>query len=272
MPVSSTRKGGVCLLEISNPPHGILSSAGAKELSAAIDAALADSLSRVVVLTGGDPGIFIRHFDLRSIRKAANALSSNLIGPEAFIDAEFARLTDRIADSELPFIAAINGICMGAGLELALACDLRIAQSDVAHIGLPEIRVDLLPGGGGTIRLARLIGEAAALDMALRGRTVTAERAWQLGIVGDLVDDASRCALQIASALAERDPNALSAIKRLVRSAHEEPLQAGLHAERMAFATQIGASEQAKARMDSLLASGRMLETIPACDGESTRN
>lgn len=269
MGVSLEAHGAVRLIRVGSPPHGILDGRGAKELAAAVEAALGDSEVRSIVIAGADRGVFIRHYDLAAIRKAADAIRSGAIGAEAFVDADFGRMTDQIAASPVPVIAAINGICMGGGFEVALACDIRIAQRDVEHIGLPEIRVDILPGGGGTIRLARLIGEGPALDIALRGRTVDAKRAYELGIVGDLADDAVAAALDIARALAARDPRALGEIKRLVRSAHEGPVQDRLRDERIAFGHHLQASDAALASMDAQLASGLMLEAIPACEPET---
>lgn len=266
MGVTVTETGAVRLIRFSSPPHGIMSGRGVKELATALDAVLGKEDVRAVVLAGGDPGVFVRHFDLADIRKAADALRDGSIGPKTFLDADFARMTDAIAASPVPLIAAINGICMGGGFEIALACDIRIAQSDVTHIGLPEIRVDIFPGGGGTIRLARLIGEGPALDMAMRGRTVDAKRAFELGIVGDIADDAVAASLEIAAKLAERDPRAIAETKRLVRSAHEGPLTERLGAERLAFAMQLKESDAALASMDALLATGEMLETSPGCE------
>jgi enoyl-CoA hydratase/carnithine racemase len=266
MSVSLEADGAIRLIRVGSPPHGILDARGAKELAAAVEDALGDDAVRAVVIAGAVPGVFIRHYDLAAIRKAAEAIRSGAIGAEAFIDADFGRMTDRIAASPIPVIAAINGICMGGGFEIALACDIRVAQRDIEHIGLPESRVDILPGGGGTIRLARLIGEGPALDIALRGRTVDAQRAYDLGIVGDLADDAVEAALEIAHRLSERDPGALGEIKRLVRSAHEEPVQERLNDERIAFGRHLEASDAALASMDAALASGTMLEAVPACE------
>lgn len=266
MGVTVSEIGAVRLIRFSSPPHGIMSGRGVKELAAALDAALGEKGVRAVVLAGDDPGVFVRHYDLAAIRKAADALRDGDIGPETFLDADFARMTDAIAASPLPVIAAINGICMGGGFEIALACDIRIAQGDVTHIGLPEIRVDIFPGGGGTIRLARLIGEGPALDIAMRGRTVDARRALELGIVGDVADDAVVASLEIAAKLAERDPRALAETKRLVRSAQEGALAERLGAERLAFAMHLKTSDAALASMDALLATGEMLETRPACE------
>ncbi|SEH19242.1 enoyl-CoA hydratase [Sphingopyxis sp. YR583] len=266
MGVSIEAHGAVRLIRVASPPHGILGARGAKELAAAVEEVLGDSAVRALIIAGADCGVFIRHYDLAAIRKAADAIRSGAIDAEAFVDADFGRMTDRIATSPVPVIAAINGICMGGGFEVALACDIRIAQRDVDHIGLPEIRVDILPGGGGTIRLARLVGEGPALDIALRGRTVDAQRAYDLGIVGDLADDAIAAALDIAQALAERDPRALGEIKRLVRSAHEGPVQHRLGDERIAFGRHLAASDTALASMDAALASGTMLEAVSACE------
>lgn len=266
MTVSLETHDAVRLIRVSSPPHGILDGRGVKALAAAVEEALDNATVRAIVIAGADPGVFIRHYDLAAIRKAADAIRSGAIRPESFADADFGRMTDRIAASSVPVIAAINGICMGGGFEIALACDIRIAQHDVEHIGLPEIRVDILPGGGGTIRLARLIGEGPALDVALRGRTVDAKRAYQLGIVGDLVDDAVAAALEIACHLAERDARALSEIKRLVRSAHEGSVQNRLNDERVAFGRHLEASDAALASMDAVLAAGTMLEVVPGCE------
>lgn len=271
MSVSLEAHGAARLIRVSSLPHGIMDGRGAKELASAVEDALGDSEVRALVIAGADPGVFIRHYDLAAIRKAADAIRSGAIGPESFADADFGRMTDRIAASPVPVIAAINGICMGGGFEIALACDVRIAQRDVGHIGLPEIRVDILPGGGGTIRLARLIGEGPALDIALRGRTVDAQRAYDLGIVGDLADDAVAAALDIARGLAGRDARALGEIKRLVRSAHEGPVQDRLNDERIAFGRHLEASDTALASMDAALASGVMLELAPACETKDTQ-
>lgn len=254
--------GPVRLIRVSAAPHGILDAAGARNLLAVFESAASDPAARAIIIAGGIPGAFIRHYDLAAIAKAADALRAGAIEPEAFLDADFARLTDGIAAAPVPVIAAINGLCMGGGLEIALACDIRIAQEDVEHIGLPEIRIDIFPGGGGTQRLVRLIGEAAALDMTLCGRTVTARRAYELGLVGELAADAVTAALTLADSLAQRDGGALAAIKRLVRAAQDRPLTTGLADERLAFAGLLATSDQALETIRNTLASGVMLEEL----------
>ncbi|WP_410712165.1 enoyl-CoA hydratase/isomerase family protein [Bradyrhizobium sp. BEA-2-5] len=147
---------------------------------------------RVIVITGGLPGIFIRHYDVGELSEAADAIERGAPrappspGPRP---PGFHALTDAIAAVDKPVIAAINGLCMGGGFELSLACDLRIAGSSVAAIGLPETRIGIFPGGGGTQRLPRIVGETKALEMILCGLTVTGLRAHEIGIVHEVVAD-----------------------------------------------------------------------------------
>ncbi len=124
-----------------------------------------------------------------------------------------------IAAVEKPVIAAINGLCMGGGFELSLACDLRVAANAVSAIGLPETRLGIFPGGGGTQRLPRIIGEAKALEMILRGLTVTGPRAHEIGIVHEVVADPLARALDIGAELASRGAEGLALAKRLTRAA-----------------------------------------------------
>jgi enoyl-CoA hydratase len=144
-------------------------------------------------------------------------------------------LVDLIAAADKPVIAAINGLCMGGGFELSLACDLRIAGRDVESIGLPETRIGIFPGGGGTQRLPRVIGEAKALEMILRGLTVGGPAAGDLGLVHEVVDDPLARALEIAAELATRGAEGLAYAKRLTRAALDRPLAEGLADERQSF-------------------------------------
>ena len=142
-----------------------------------------------------------------------------------------------IAAVDKPVIAAINGLCMGGGFELSLACDLRIAGNSVTAIGLPETRIGIFPGGGGTQRLPRVIGEAKALEFILRGRSVTGQAACDMGIVHEAVADPLARALEIALELSSRGAEGLAYAKRLTRAALDRPLSDGLIDERKCFAT-----------------------------------
>lgn len=235
--VSTEDRGAVRLIVYANAPFGTMTAAGAAEMFGAVETAGEDSSVRVIVIAGGVPGIFIRHYDVGELSDAADRVQSATPrapspGPRP---PGFHALTDLIAAIDKPVIAAINGLCMGGGFELSLACDLRIAGSTVAAIGLPETRLGIFPGGGGTQRLPRIIGEARALEMILRGLTVTGAVAHEMGIVHELALDPLARALEIGSELASRGAEGLAFAKRLTRAALDRPLAEGLADERKSF-------------------------------------
>jgi len=135
-----------------------------------------------------------------------------------------------------PVIAAINGICVAGGLELALACDLRIAEAH-AVFGLPEVRWGVIAGGGGITRLSRLIPDAVAMDMLLTARTIDSERALQYGLVSEVVaaGKAFERALEKAEAIARMGPLAVRLTKEVARRGRDMGLYAALELERVAF-------------------------------------
>ena len=142
----------------------------------------------------------------------------------------------RIDMSPKPVIAAINGNAMGGGLELALACDFRLAQDGDYMIGLPEIRIGTLPGAGGTQRLARIVGPARALDLVLHGRRLSPREALAAGLVIEVTDGpVLERAMERARDLAAIPSNALASVKRLIREAADRPLYEGLDLERTLF-------------------------------------
>ena len=150
------------------------------ELHKALREAHGAETVRVVVLTGSGEKAFVAGADIGEIRQ------QSAIEARAF-SAMGQNLMSLIQSFDKPVIAAINGFALGGGMELALACHLRIA-SDNARLGLPEIKLGIMPGFGGTQRLLRLVGTTRALEMTLTGEPVTAERAAQLGIVNRVVD------------------------------------------------------------------------------------
>lgn len=235
--VSTEDHGAVRLIVYANAPFGTMTAAGAAEMFAAVKAAGEDLSVQVLVIAGGVPGIFIRHYDVGELSDAADRVQSATPrapspGPRP---PGLHALTDLIAAIDKPVIAAINGLCMGGGFELSLACDLRIAGSTVAAIGLPETRLGIFPGGGGTQRLPRIIGEARALEMILRGLTVTGAVAHEMGIVHELALDPLARALEIGAELASRGAEGLAFAKRLTRAALDRPLAEGLADERKSF-------------------------------------
>ncbi|KWV50939.1 hypothetical protein AS156_14035 [Bradyrhizobium macuxiense] len=237
--VSIEDRGAVRVITYANAPFGTMTAAGSAEMFGAVATASEDPSVRVIVITGGIPGIFIRHYDVGELSDAADAIergAPRAPSPPGPRPPGFHALTDMIAAVEKPVIAAINGLCMGGGFELSLACDLRIAGNDVTAIGLPETRLGIFPGGGGTQRLPRIIGEARALEMVLRGLTVTGPRAHEIGIVHEVVADPLVRALEIGAELSSRGAEGLASAKRLTRTALDRPLAEGLADERKSFA------------------------------------
>ena len=149
--VTTEDRGAVRIITYANPPFGTMTAAGSTEMFEAVTAAVGDSGVRAVVITGGVPGIFIRHYDVGELSVMSDNLAAGtpVAAPPPQPAARrpgFLELTDLIVASDKPVIAAINGLCMGGGFELSLACDLRIAGKDVTAIGLPETRVGIFPG------------------------------------------------------------------------------------------------------------------------------
>jgi enoyl-CoA hydratase/carnithine racemase len=194
-------------------------------MRSALDAALADFAAsddvRVVVLTGAPPA-FCAGADLADGRPSGHPLGGQAT-PVARSLATFPK----------PLIAAINGPAMGGGLELALACDVRIAATS-ARFALPEVRIGSLPGSGGTQRLMRAIHPALAARMLLSGEPISAEEALRAGLISDLVeaDHLDDFAADLARRIAGNAPLSLRAMKQCLLAAREAPLSTGLELER----------------------------------------
>jgi len=234
------REGAVAIVTISNPPMGYMDAATVPELDAATAELEADAAVRAVVLTGGLPGVFVRHYSVvelanlsRALRERGTVVDTSQRVPERDLD----RVFRRIETMPKPVIAAVNGLAMGGGFELTLACDIRIAEEGDYEMGLPEIKVGILPGAGGTQKLARLVGMARALEMTLRGRTVSPKEAFDLGIVQELAPAGTALARAkaLAQDMASKPATASGYIKRLVRMTPETPLAEGLALERTLF-------------------------------------
>ena len=182
-----------------------------------------DDEVRVIILTGAGSA-FCAGVDL-----GAGAQIDNPVNIRA-------RLSEPLDKCGKPVLAAINGPAFGGGLELALACDLRIA-STTASFGLPEVRLGSLAGSGGTQRLAGSVGRALAAQMLFTGEPITAERALQAGLVSELCAPAALSvrAQAIAAVIAQNAPLSLSAVKRALRAATDGPLAAGFELERALY-------------------------------------
>lgn len=235
--VTVERRGGAAVMTYANPPFGTMTAAGAQEMLEAFRGLAADPAIRSVIVTGGLPGIFIRHYDVGELSVMSDGLAEAPPPPPTGERPAqgFLALVDEIAEAPKPVVAAINGLCMGGGFELALACDLRIASPKVEAIGLPETRVGIFPGAGGTQRLPRVVGESSALEIILRGLTFPGEAAFARGLVHELAEDPLARALEIAAEWDERGAEGIAYAKRLTRAALDLPVADGLADERRSF-------------------------------------
>lgn len=252
------RQDGIVIVRFNNPPQGCMNIGQVGELESLLDAVERDDSQRVLIFTGGIPGVFIRHYDVAELLQLAEKLRSRGMvfdAAQPVPERGLPTLIRRLEHLDKPVLAAINGHCMGGGFEFALGCDLRIAAAGDYAIGLPEVRLGILPGAGGTQRLTRLLGQAGALDFMLRGRTVPPVEAHACGLVHELVPNALTRALALAEELLQKPPLALAYIKRLVRGVYQN----GFDAERTLF-LDLAMRDEAIARMQKLVAGADIRE------------
>ena len=221
---------GIRRITVNRPDKlNALNAATLDALQAAFDAAATDDAVRVVVLTGAGPKAFVAGADIAEMAdlRPTEGRDFSLRGQ---------RLMRSIETLPKPVVAMVNGFALGGGLELAMACHLRIA-ADTAKVGQPEIGLGLIPGFGGSQRLLRLAGRAATLELCLLGAPVTAERALQLGIVNRVVPAAELEAetLKVATQLAASAPLALRATLDVVNIGGECGIEEGLQYETAQF-------------------------------------
>jgi enoyl-CoA hydratase/carnithine racemase len=224
--IVETLAPGVRQIRLNRPER--LNALGVEMVEALGRAVEAEDGARVLVIRGTGRG-FCAGADLKErsgMDQAARLAHNRAIN--AAVDA--------VAAAPMPTIAVVNGLALGGGCELAIACDLRFAASS-ATIGLTEARIGAIPGAGGTQRLPRLIGAARALEMMLSGEPVSAARAEAIGLVHAAVpdDDLDAHVLRIAALLASRSPRTARMVKRLVAQGMEMPLADGLARERAAL-------------------------------------
>ena len=221
---------GVRRITVNRPDKlNALNAATLDALQMAFDAAAADTTVRVVVLTGAGPKAFVAGADIAEMAdlRATEGRDFSLRGQ---------KLMRSIETLPKPVVAMVNGFALGGGLELAMACHLRIA-ADTAKVGQPEINLGLIPGFGGSQRLLRLAGRSATLELCLLGAPVTAERALQLGILTRVVPVAELEAetAKIAAQLAASAPLALRATLDAVNVGGECGIEEGLQYETAQF-------------------------------------
>jgi len=228
--VSSERRDVVALVTIDNPPMNALSGALLEELEAELDALDADDGVHVVVLRGAGERAFVAGADIKEFPALRESASEG--GSARGIQ----KLGHRMDAARTPFVAAIRGFCLGGGLELAMCCDVRICADD-ATLGQPEIKLGLIPGGGGTQRLPRLVGQGRAMFLNMTGDFVDAETAYAWGLVERVVpaSELEDVALAVAGRIAAQSPHALAVLRELARTTRDLPLEEGLRREAEGF-------------------------------------
>lgn len=230
--VAKSEEDGVEVLVLKNPPVNALSTALLAELGHRIDAIATRPASRAVVIAG-DGQYFSAGADLKEMATLDLSRAPEIAraGQELF---------GRIAGLPVPVIAAINGLALGGGLELALACDLRIA-GESAKLGAPEVNYGLMPAYGGTQRLPRTIGVPKAKELIFTGAMVPAPEALRLGLVNKVVPAGQelRAARDLAHTIGQRAPRAVRAAKRAITLGLERPLSEGCALELELFRTEV---------------------------------
>jgi enoyl-CoA hydratase/carnithine racemase len=288
------RGGGVVVATLDNPPHALMDFDIVDGLEALVARAEADEALTGIVITGAHPERFIAHFDVGELLAAARASPS--VGPGAaraslgavgglrrvpgagsalgrtplagLAEAErFGEIFQRLNRAGAFAVAALNGSAMGGGCELALACDARLMADGPFGIGQPEVLLAFPPGGGGTQRLARLLGPAPALRLCLDGGPLTPKEAAQLGIVDEVVPPKKLLdrAVELASRMARRPKGAIAAVKRSIYEGGSMSLGQGLRQERAQFLSAIG-SPEAEAAMAAYVDATERTGELPLYD------
>lgn len=220
MAIEYEKRDKIGIITINNPPMNVLSVSVINEFHAVLDGIEKDAKLRVLIITGKGKS-FVAGADIKEMAEMdyCAALTFSIEGQ---------RVCDRIQSLEIPVIAAVNGFAFGGGTELAIACDIRIA-SEAAEFGLPEVGLGVIPGFGGTQRLARLIGPGKAKELILTGDRICAKTALDIGLVqkvasahevslGFFIDNGEtlRIAIKMAEKIASRGPLAVQFSKDLI--------------------------------------------------------
>ena len=203
---------GVATLVLNNPPVNVVTLQLARELGECLAELAADPEVRVVVVTGAGSKAFCAGSDIKEFLE--------LMDPVVAVDRKMAkenRVYDALDNLPKPTIAAINGLALGGGAEIALCCDLRV-MDEGTKIGFPECKLGVFPGSGGTQRLPRLVGEALAKELMFTGDPIDAQRAYEIGLINRMAPagEALVVAQQLAATIAERSGVAVQCIKEAV--------------------------------------------------------
>lgn len=228
-PIAVATEGPIATVTLCHKPSNVLSSAVLAELDRALGTLEPATAVRVVILTARGR-FFCPGADIKELAKLEGARQGTDFSTRG------QALLNRIERFDKPVIAAITGACLGGGLELAMACHMRVVAAGLS-LGLPEIKLGIIPGFGGTQRLSRIIGPSKAAEMILTGDTITSEDALALGLVNRVVPatEVLPQAIQVAQKVAAMGPLATQAALRAIRTGLDSPLAEGLSRESELF-------------------------------------
>jgi enoyl-CoA hydratase len=230
--VSSEIDGAVAVVTIDHPPVNALSAPLLEELEAELARLDTDDAVRAIVLRGAGERAFVAGADISEFPTLRESAHDDNGGSARGIQ----RLGHRMDAARTPSVAAIHGFCLGGGLEVAMCCDIRVAAED-AQLGQPEIKLGLIPGGGGTQRLPRLVGLGRAMLLNMTGDFIDGRTAYEWGLVERVVprEEVREAALEIARSIAARSPVAIGVLRELARTTRDLPIEEGLRREAEGF-------------------------------------
>nr|HID14879.1 enoyl-CoA hydratase [Anaerolineae bacterium] len=221
----------IATLTIDHPPVNSFNTQVVTELNEAIDELLADDEVKAIVITGGGTNAFVAGADIPEIKalldQPGGLKTASEQGQGLFL---------KIEKATKPVIAAINGFCLGGGLELAMACHMRVC-SDRARLGQPEINLGIIPGWGGTQRLPRIVGKGKAIELILTGDMITAQEAYRLGLVNKVVPAGAvlKEARGLARKIVSKSKFPIAAALRTITEGLTVPIEEGLKIEAEEF-------------------------------------
>jgi len=226
------KKESTRIILLNSPPVNGLNLEVVEELSRALGVLREEGFAvRCLILTSDIEGVFIAGADIKMIKGYMEG--PDLVADMIHFNTRLQQTINEIESLPFPVIAAMNGHALGGGLEMALACDFRFLANGKARVGLPEVTLGLLPGAGGTQRLSRLIGKAAAKEIVFQARKLDAKTALDLGIIDRICEPGSLMeeALQYAERLQGGAPVSIAVVKSCINEGIEQPLEKGLAME-----------------------------------------
>ena len=227
--ITVEKKNQIGIVTVNRPKElNSMNSETREELASAFEELDLDENINVSILTGSPGKAFIAGADIKEFSKMKIKDRKTM--------KEDWRVTDVISDSSKPIIAMINGFCLGGGLEIAMACDLRTASNN-SKLGQPEINIGIIPGAGGTQRLTRLVGEGRSMELILTGNMISAAKAESWGLVNLVTDEDTleEKTMEIATLIAEKSPFAVERAKKSVKFASKATMKKGLKKEQELF-------------------------------------